>query len=112
MLTITQLIGGGASPTMLDPLSKSLKKAVRIIFFEKQTGHSGQLFKKLQSLTLEDTYNIECSKLMIDISKGRCKDFFNNYFKLSKDRHKIQTRQATSGKFSIIKTRTKHKLNL
>ena len=102
---------GGASATVLDPLSKSLKKAARIIFFEKQTARSRPLFKKLKSLTIEDTYYEECTKFMFDISKGRCEDFFSNNFQLSKDRHNKQTRQATSGKFSFTKTRTKHKLN-
>ena len=102
---------GGASVKILVPLSKSLKKAARIIFFEKQTAPSRPLFKRLKSLTLEDTYHLECTKFMFDISKGRCEDFFSKYFQLSKDKHKIQTRQATSGKFSFPKTRTKHKPN-
>ena len=102
---------GGASATILDPLSKSIRTAARIIFFEKQTAHSRPLFEKLKFLTLEDTYNVECAKFMLDISKGRGEDFFSNYFQLSKDRHKIQTRQATSSKFSLTKTRTKHKFN-
>ena len=78
---------GGACATILDPLSKSFRKAARIIFFEKQTADSRPLFKKLNSLNLEDTCNLECAKFMFDISKGRCEDFFSNYFQLSKDRH-------------------------
>ena len=100
---------GGACATTLDPLNKSLKRAARIIFFKKQIAHSRPLFKKFNSLKLDDTYKLECAKFMFDISKGHCDDFFNNYFQLSKDKHKIQTRQATSGKFSFSKTRTKYK---
>ena len=105
------IIWGGASTAILDPLSKSFKKAARIVFFEKQTAPSKLLFKTLKSLTLEGTYNLECAKFMFDISKGRFEDFLSKYFQLSKDRHKIQTRQATSGRFSFTKTRTKHKLS-
>ena len=99
---------GGACATTLDPLHKRLKRAARIIFFEKQIAHSRLLFKNLNSLNLNDTYNLDCAKFMFDISKGHCDDLFNNYFQLSKDRHKTQTRQATSGKFSFSKTRTKY----
>ena len=102
---------GGASATVLDPLSKSPKKATRVIFLETQIAPPRPLLQKFKSHTIEDTYNLECAKFMFDISKGCCENFFGNYFKLSKHRHKIQTRQATSGKFSFTRTRTKHKLN-
>ena len=83
------IIWGGIC-TILCPGSKSLKKAARIIFFKKQSARSRPLYKHLKSQTLEDRYNLDYMNFMLDISREWSKDFFSNYFWLSKDRHKMQ----------------------
>ena len=102
---------GGAYPSSLKPLNSNLKKAARIILFKQRNEHSKPLFKLLNSLNLSDTYRLECAKFMYDISKENCDEFFCNQFQLTSNKHHMQTRQATAGKFSIPKTRTNYKRN-
>ena len=46
---------------------------------------------------------------MYDISKGNCETFFSDLFQLTSKKHKIKTRQATSGKFFLPLARTNYK---
>ena len=85
------------------------KKAPRLLFIKQQSEHSKPLFKALNSLTLHDTYKLECAKFMHDISKGNCENFFGDMFQLISEKHHFQTRQATSGNFALPVARTNYK---
>ena len=103
---------GGAYQNSLDPLSKNQKKAARLLFFKQRNERSNPLFKALNSLNLHDTYKLECAKFMYDISKGNCEKFFNDIFQLIREKHHLQTRQATSGNFALPVARTNYKRRL
>ena len=70
------------------------------------------MFKTLKLLNLHDTYKLECAKFMYDVSKGNCETFFSDLFQLTSKKHKIKTRQATSGKFSLPPARKNYKSKL
>ena len=103
---------GGAYQNSLDPLSKNQKKAARLLFFKQRNERSNPLFKALNSLNLHDTYKLECAKFMYEISKGNCEKFFNDIFQLIREKHHLQTRQATSGNFALPVARTNYKRRL
>ena len=52
---------------------------------------------------------VESAKFMYDISRGNCETFFSDLFQLTSKKHKIKTRQATSGKFSLPPGKTNYK---
>ena len=82
------------------------------MLFKQRNEHSKPLFKILKSLNLQDTYKLECAKFMYDISRGNCEKFFSDLFQLTSEKHHIQTRQATSGNFSLPVARTNYKRRL
>ncbi len=100
---------GGTYPTILDELTKCLKKAARITNFKKQFEHSKPSFKALNTLNLEDTYKLECAKFFFEISKGQNTALFSSFFQKTKDQHHYGTRQARSGKLYIPTVRTNYK---
>ena len=71
---------GGAYESVLDPLKKSMKHAVRLITFESQRAHSQPLFNKLKLLCLEDRYKNECAKFMFDINNNNSEKHFCDLF--------------------------------
>ena len=100
---------GGTYPTILDELTKYLKKAARITNYRKPIEHSKPSFKALHSLNLEDTYMLECAKFFFDISKGQNNALFSSFFRLTKDQHQYSTRQVRSGKLYTPTIRTNYK---
>ena len=71
---------GGTYPTILDELTKCLKKAARTTNYGKPIEHSKPSFKALNSLNLEDTYMLECAKFFFEISKGQNNALFSSFF--------------------------------
>jgi len=55
---------GSASNTMLQPLDKLQKRAIRIITHSNIWTHTKSLFSKLEILKLHDMYELEIAKLM------------------------------------------------
>ena len=97
---------GGSYKTTLDPLRKSMERAVRLITFQSRSTHSQPLFNDFKLLCFNDCYKLECAKFMHDIKNKNLDDNFCSLFLLTKNRHDILTRQATSDLFVQPATRT------
>lgn len=102
---------GGTYKSILDPLKKSMKRAVRLIHFESKTSHSQPLFNKSKLLCLDDCYQNECAKFMYDICNKNVEEQFCNLFEMTRNKHSIKTRQATFGLLSQPAMRTNFKKN-
>ena len=57
---------GSAAKTNLEPLKRSLRKAVRVIDFARYQAHCEPLFKKYNLLNVDNMYKIEVAKFMFD----------------------------------------------
>ena len=101
---------GGTYNTSLDPLRQCTKSAVRLITFQSRTTHSQPLFTELKLLCVNDCYKMECANFMRDINNNNLDDNFCSLFQLTRNRHDILTRQASSGFFvqPVIQTTIKH----
>ena len=102
---------GGTYTSILEPLRKVMKHAVRLITFQPRTAHSQPLFKKLRILCFDDCYRLESAKFMHDINNNMLGKQFCDLFLLTKCKHNMNTRQATSGLFSQPALRTNSKKN-
>ena len=63
-------IWGGTSKTILDPLIKLQKKALRIVAKAKWISHCDPLWKKVGACKLQDLYELACTKTAYKITKG------------------------------------------
>ncbi len=102
---------GSALKSHLDKLCRNLKKAVRVICFEKSTASSKPLFSQLGILNFEDSYTLECAKFMSDIENNNQPQLFCNLFQKTTSRHNYNTRQATQNLFSFPSVRTNVRKN-
>ena len=69
-ITYSIINWGGNYTSILEPLRKAMKHAVRLISFEPMKSHAQPLFKKLKLLCLDDCYRLECAKFMYDINNN------------------------------------------
>ncbi len=67
---------GGTPKSTLDPLKKSLKRAVRLISFEKRNFHTDPLSCQLNLNNLEECFKIESAKFMFDIIQKKPTQLF------------------------------------
>ena len=100
---------GSAAKTNLEPLKRSLCKAVRVIDFAKYQAHSEPLFKKYNLLNFDNMYKLEVAKFMFDIHHENSNEIFNDLFIKMNIRHHHETRQSSNDNFSFPLVSTNYK---
>ena len=68
---------GCAASTLIKTIQRKLNKALRIISFEENTTSAKPIFKQLGILNFEDSFYLECAKLMYDIKKNSHNSIFS-----------------------------------
>ena len=100
---------GCASKTILEPLKRNLRKAVRIIDSPNCTAHSEHIFKRLKIFNFDKLYMLEIAKMIFQINKNTSNKFLQDEFMKTKNLHKYNTRQSSSEGFSLLSIRTNYK---
>ena len=71
---------GGTYTSVVEPVRKGVKQAVRVISFEPMKSHAQPLFKKLKLSCLDDCYRLECAKFMYEINNNSLEKQFCDMF--------------------------------
>ena len=99
---------GSATPSNLEPVKVSMRKAVSLIAFRQRDVHSEPPFQKFSVLNFDDSYRLEVAKFMHDICHNKLQQAFQSMLSLVKERHNRVTRQATDNKFSLPLVQTNY----
>ena len=70
---------GCASTTNLDSIRKNVKKAIRLISFQKKESHCQPLFAKLKLLDFDQYYQLNTAKFMWNLSNTEVKRRFISF---------------------------------
>ena len=92
---------GSAVPTILEPTSILMKKAVRFMTFSEKDTHSPPLFKELGLLNLNDTIKLEWCKVIYDFHNNTIPLSLQPLFIYISDIHSYNTRQSTTRKIFL-----------
>ena len=87
-------VWGTANVTVLDPLIKLQKKAVRLVSNVSKYTHTAPLFSKNAILTVNSLYIINVGSFMHSFLNGKLSKTFNSMFKINYNVHSYGTRQA------------------
>ena len=87
-------------------ISKLQKKAVRAISFAPFNASSKPYFKSLGILKFDDLLFYKMSSLLWDVDHGIIPPTLSTYFKKTESLHQHATRQATSGKYQVVKNQS------
>ena len=98
-----------AAKTNLEPLKRSLRRAVRVIDLAKYQAHSEPLFKKYNLLNFDNMYKIEVAKFMFDIYHENSNEIFNDLSIKTNIRNHHETRQSSNDNFSFPLVSTNYK---
>ena len=90
---------GCAIKTTLEPIKRSLRKAVRVIDFACYTEHAEPIFKRYNILNLDNLYKLETAKLMFQINQENYSTFLQNEFIQTSKLHHYNTRQSSNLSF-------------
>ena len=74
-------------------LCRLLKRALRLITYSKYNAHTQPLFKKVGTLTLDDTFKMQCLKFYYKFIQGNLPPFFDTFFIEKTTLHNCQTRR-------------------
>ena len=74
-------------------LSRLQKRALRLITDSKYNAHTQPLLKVLGTLTLDDTYKMQCLKFYYKFIQGNLPPFFDTFFIEKITLHNYQTRR-------------------
>ena len=91
-LNYCNLIWGAADDSILDPLFKLQKKAVRIISNSHYLDHTPPIFKSLKILNIFKIHIFNCSLFMFKCLKGNTFPLFRNRITQNLDIHNHNTR--------------------
>ena len=58
---------GCANKSILEPLKRNLRKAIRVADFAPYTAHSDPIFKQLNILNFDKLYRLETAKFMFQV---------------------------------------------
>ena len=92
-LTYCVEVWGSTYPTILSPLIKSLKKAVRILTFSHPREHTEPLFKQLGLFIFSSIYTYFLLIFVYKFLKNKLPPSFNNIFQINSSRRDRSTRQ-------------------
>ena len=102
---------GCASKSILEPLKRNLRKAIRVADFAAYTAHSEPIFKRLNLLNFDKLYKLETAKFVFQISKETSYTNLGHEFIKTKSLHCYNTRQSSNLGFSLQAISTKFKRN-
>ena len=75
-------VWGGASDTLLDPIIKLQKKAIRLVTESKYNAHTEPLFERTKSLKFKDIYHLRCAELAMRVVKGTASPGLSQCFRV------------------------------
>ena len=92
-------VWGGATETLLQPIIKIQKKAIRLCTQSRYNAHTTTLFGRIKSLKFKDLYQLRCSEVGIDVAKDRTSPGMAQCFKVL---HNDTMMQRTRGENSVL----------
>lgn len=95
---------GGASKTILDPLSRKQRIIIRCILHQPYKSPSSPLFHSLNILKLEDVYKLQMGKLMHKHYKNKIST--SNHLTSISSIHSHNTRSMLNGNYYLPSVRT------
>ena len=93
--------------TNLEPISISMKKAVRIITFSKFDEHAQPLFKDLNLLNIQQTIKFNLGKFMWDVKENNFPNHIINYLNINKKTKSFRTITVTNKHVPLYRTKYK-----
>ena len=100
---------GCASKTILEPLKRTLRKAVRFIDSANYTAHSEPIFKRLKNFNFDTLYMLETANMIFQSNNNTSNTFLQDEFMNTKNVHKYSTRQSSCEVFSLPSICTNYK---
>ena len=82
---------GCAKKAILEPLKRTLRKAIRVIDFASYTEHSEPIFKCLNILNFDKRFMLETTKMIFQINHDTSKFILENEFVKTEHMHKYNT---------------------
>ena len=79
------------------------KKAIRIMTASKYNAHTEPLFKQLNIMKVEDSFELQCLKFYYKFKTNTLLAFFDDIFTRNSDIHPYGTRGETNLIFSLIR---------
>ena len=92
-------VWGGASDSLLDPIIKLQKKAIRICTQSKYNAHATPLFGRISALKFKDLYQLRCAEVAMGIVKETVSPGFAQCFRALEGN---ETRKRTRGENSVL----------
>ena len=92
-------VWGGATESLLQPIIKIQKKAIRLCTQSRYNAHTTPLFGRIKSLKFKDLYQLRCSEVGIDVAKDRTSPGMAQCFKVL---HNDTMIQRTRGENSVL----------
>ena len=102
---------GCARKSILEPLKRNLRKAIRVTDFAPYTAHSDPIFKRLRLLNFGKLYKLETAKFMFQINKDNSYTTLGHECLKTKKLHCYNTRQSSGLGFSLQAISTNSKRN-
>ena len=90
-----------ASKSILEPLKRNLRKAIRVADFAADTAHSDPIFKRPRLLSFDKVYKLETAKFMFQLNIETNYITLGHEFLKAKDLHRYNTRHSSNLGFSL-----------
>ena len=92
-------VWGGAKETLLDPIIKLQKKAIRVATESKYNAHTMPLFGRIKSLKFQDLYHLRCAEIAMRVVKGTASPGLSQCFRVLGVQ---ETRKRTRAEHSVL----------
>ena len=92
---------GCASESILEPLKRTLRKAIRVTDFAAYTAHSEPIFKRSRLLNCDKLHKLETANFMFQINKETSYTNLGHELLKTKSLHCYNTRQSSGLGFSL-----------
>ena len=92
-------VWGGAADSLLDPIIKLQKKAIRLCTQSKYNAHTTPLFGRISALKFKDLYQLRCAEVAMGIVKETASPGFAQCFRALEGN---DTRKRTRGENSVL----------
>ena len=97
---------GTACNDLIEKIYLLQKKAIRIISNSGFNDHTKPIFKKLNILNIRDVFKHQIALFMYEYEHGNLPIIFDSFFKKVKESHSYNTRSASLGQLTLVKTKT------
>ena len=99
------VIWGNADKSVLWPIYKLQKQAIRLINNLKRYESTQSSFKAMKLLRLPDVYKLSATIFMCNLANKRLPTLFNNFLTTTSDIHRHSTRQSANYRSPRYKTK-------